>query len=147
MAKLFIYNETLKAEWILSLITGGMTGHLKEFIDTRKRMSISCRQWVLILPNAGLVAGVYVPVLNTAMNRYQIVALNALRPLSRRLATNPASSNMSKKSGGQPLPRPAMKVAQIWATPRRVTARSIAAWPDRDHRACKLQGMRRSARP
>ena len=36
-------------------------------------MSITVQQLLLILPNAGLFAGVYVPVLNTAMNRYQIV--------------------------------------------------------------------------
>ena len=36
-------------------------------------MSITVQQLLLILPNAGQVAGVFVPVLNTAMNRYQIV--------------------------------------------------------------------------
>ena len=36
-------------------------------------MPITAQQLLLILPNAGPVAGVFVPVLNTAMNRYQIV--------------------------------------------------------------------------
>jgi len=36
-------------------------------------MPITLQQLLLILPNAGPVAGVFVPVLNTAMNRYQIV--------------------------------------------------------------------------
>ena len=36
-------------------------------------MSITRQQLLQILPNAGPVAGVFVPVLNTAMNRYQIV--------------------------------------------------------------------------
>ena len=36
-------------------------------------MPISAQQLLLILPNAGQVAGVFVPVLNTAMSRYQIV--------------------------------------------------------------------------
>ena len=36
-------------------------------------MPITVQQLLLILPNAGSVAGVFVPVLNTAMNRYQIV--------------------------------------------------------------------------
>ena len=36
-------------------------------------MPITVHQLLLILPNAGPVAGVFVPVLNTAMNRYQIV--------------------------------------------------------------------------
>ncbi|ARQ75185.1 glycoside hydrolase family 19 [Pseudomonas fragi] len=36
-------------------------------------MPINLQQLLLILPNAGPVAGVFVPVLNTAMNRYQIV--------------------------------------------------------------------------
>ena len=36
-------------------------------------MPITVQQLLRILPNAGQVAGVFVPVLNTAMNRYQIV--------------------------------------------------------------------------
>ena len=36
-------------------------------------MPITAQQLLQILPNAGPVAGVFVPVLNTAMNRYQIV--------------------------------------------------------------------------
>ena len=36
-------------------------------------MSITAQQLLQILPNAGQVAGVFVPVLNTAMGRYQIV--------------------------------------------------------------------------
>ena len=36
-------------------------------------MSITQQQLLQILPNAGHVAGVFAPVLNTAMNRYQIV--------------------------------------------------------------------------
>ena len=36
-------------------------------------MPITVQQLLLILPNAGQVAGVFVPVLNTALNRYQIV--------------------------------------------------------------------------
>jgi len=38
-------------------------------------MPISAQQLLQILPNAGQVAGVFVPVLNTAMGRYQIVGL------------------------------------------------------------------------
>ena len=36
-------------------------------------MPITAQQLLQILPNAGPVAGVFVPVLNTAMGRYQIV--------------------------------------------------------------------------
>ena len=36
-------------------------------------MSITVQQLLQIFPNAGQVAGVFVPVLNTAMSRYQIV--------------------------------------------------------------------------
>ena len=36
-------------------------------------MPITAQQLLQILPNAGQVAGVFVPVLNTAMSRYQIV--------------------------------------------------------------------------
>ena len=38
-------------------------------------MPITTQQLLQILPNAGQVAGVFVPVLNTAMNHYQIVGL------------------------------------------------------------------------
>lgn len=38
-------------------------------------MSITVQQLLQILPNAGPVAGVFVPVLSTAMNRYQIVGV------------------------------------------------------------------------
>ena len=38
-------------------------------------MHITTQQLLQILPNAGHVAGVFAPVLNTAMNRYQIVGL------------------------------------------------------------------------
>ena len=38
-------------------------------------MHITTQQLLQILPNAGQVAGVFVPVLNTAMVRYQIVGL------------------------------------------------------------------------
>ena len=38
-------------------------------------MQITSQQLLQILPNAGQVAGVFVPVLNTAMNHYQIVGL------------------------------------------------------------------------
>ena len=36
-------------------------------------MALSIQQLQQILPNAGAKAGVFVPVLNTAMQRYQIV--------------------------------------------------------------------------
>ncbi|OZY39785.1 glycoside hydrolase family 19 [Pseudomonas fragi] len=36
-------------------------------------MPITVKQLLQILPNAGQVAGVFVPVLNTAMSRYQII--------------------------------------------------------------------------
>ena len=39
-------------------------------------MSITQQQLLQILPNAGSVAGVYVPVLNAAMVRYQIIGPN-----------------------------------------------------------------------
>ncbi|MFH6564882.1 glycoside hydrolase family 19 protein [Pseudomonas kulmbachensis] len=38
-------------------------------------MSITVQQLLQILPNAGPVAGVFVPVLNVAMSRYQIVGV------------------------------------------------------------------------
>lgn len=41
-------------------------------------MPITMQQLLQILPNAGQVAGVFVPVLNTAMSRYQIVGTNRI---------------------------------------------------------------------
>ena len=41
-------------------------------------MPITSQQLLQILPNAGQVAGVFVPVLNTAMVRYQIVGTNRI---------------------------------------------------------------------
>ena len=38
-------------------------------------MSITVQQLMQILPNAGAIAGVFIPVLNTAMGRYQIVGV------------------------------------------------------------------------
>lgn len=40
-------------------------------------MSITAQQLLQILPNAGAKAGVFAPVLNTAMQRYQIVGARA----------------------------------------------------------------------
>ena len=46
---------------------------VRAFLRLEKAMPITAQQLLQILPNAGQVAGVFVPVLNTAMNRYQIV--------------------------------------------------------------------------
>ena len=45
------------------------------FFCLEKAMPITTQQLLQILPNASHVAGVFVPVLNTAMNRYQIVGI------------------------------------------------------------------------
>ena len=49
------------------------TRHRAGFYCLEKGMSITAQLLLQILPNAGPVAGVFVPVLNTAMNRYQNV--------------------------------------------------------------------------
>ena len=41
-------------------------------------MPITAQQLLQILPNAGQVAGVFVPVLNTVMSRYQIVSVKRI---------------------------------------------------------------------
>ena len=41
-------------------------------------MPITVQQLLLILPNASQVAGVFVPVLNTVMSRYQIVSVKRI---------------------------------------------------------------------
>ncbi|RMT16254.1 Glycoside hydrolase protein, partial [Pseudomonas amygdali pv. lachrymans] len=43
------------------------------FFAWRNHMPITTQQLLQILPNAGQKAGVFAPVLNTAMSRYQIV--------------------------------------------------------------------------
>ncbi|RMV28692.1 Chitinase s I protein, partial [Pseudomonas savastanoi pv. phaseolicola] len=43
------------------------------FLPGENRMSITAPQLLQILPNAGQRAGVFAPVLNTAMSKYQIV--------------------------------------------------------------------------
>ena len=47
--------------------------HVRVFFCLEKAMPITTQQLLQIFPNAGHVAGVFAPVLNTAMNRYQIV--------------------------------------------------------------------------
>jgi putative chitinase len=46
---------------------------MRAFFRLEKGMPITSQQLLQILPNAGPKAGVFVPVLNTAMVRYQIV--------------------------------------------------------------------------
>ena len=46
---------------------------VRVFFCLEKAMPITAQQLLQIHPNAGQVAGVFVPVLNTAMNRYQII--------------------------------------------------------------------------
>lgn len=41
-------------------------------------MSIISQQLLRILPDAGQVVSVFVPVLNTAMNRYQVVGVRRI---------------------------------------------------------------------
>jgi putative chitinase len=41
-------------------------------------MPVTYQQSLQILPNAGAKAGVFVPVLNTAMQRYQIVGIQRI---------------------------------------------------------------------
>ena len=48
---------------------------VRVFFCLEKVMPITVQQLLQILPNAGQVAGVFVPFLNTAMNRYQIVGI------------------------------------------------------------------------
>ena len=54
-------------------------------------MPITVQQLLQIFPSAGQDAGVFVPVLNAAMNRYQIVGLKRVAAFIARLATSLAS--------------------------------------------------------
>ncbi len=75
-------------------------------------MPITSQQLLQTLPNAGTKVGVFVPVLNTAMQRFQIVGANALPRSSLRSATNPASWSTSARSGDQPRPSADMKAGK-----------------------------------
>ena len=55
------------------------------------------------------------------------LARNASPPLSPRSDTSPASSNTSKKSGAQRLPKPNTKAAKTWVTPWPATAPGTVA--------------------
>ena len=51
---------------------------VRVFFCPEKAMPITAQQLLQILPNASRVAGVFVPVLNTAMNRYQIIGTKSV---------------------------------------------------------------------
>jgi len=78
-------------------------------------MSITSQQLLQILPNAGPRAGVFVPVLNTAMQRYQIVGSKRVAPSSPRLAMSPASWSTSVRFGGRRLLNVVRRAGQTWA--------------------------------
>jgi hypothetical protein len=57
----------------LEFLPNTATRHERVFFVWRKAMPITEQQLLQIFPNAGRQAGVFVPVLNAAMNRYGIV--------------------------------------------------------------------------
>ena len=69
-------------------------------------MPITAQQLLLILPNAGPVAGVFVPVLNTAMNRYQIVGPKRIAAFIAQIGHESGQLKYVKEIRATPRPTP-----------------------------------------
>lgn len=63
-------------------------------------MPIIVQQLLLILPNAGSVAGVFVPVLNAAMNRYQIAGPKRIAAFIAQIGHESGQLNYLKEIWG-----------------------------------------------
>ena len=111
-------------------------------------MSITQQQLLQILPNAGPVAGVFVPVLNTAMNRYQIIGTKRVAAFIAQIGHESGQLKYVKEIWGP-------TAAQAKYEGRKDLGNTVAgdgskyrgAWPDPDHWAGQLHGVRRRAGP
>ena len=111
-------------------------------------MPITAQQLLQIFPNAGQVAGVFVPVLNTAMSRYQIVGtkriaaflaqvghesghltrlvenLNYTAVALRTTWPSRFDAGLPAQPHASPSRSPTLPTANVWATPPRAMAGS-----------------------
>ncbi len=90
-------------------------------------MSITVQQLLQILPNAGPVAGVFTPLLNTAMVRYQIVGPTRIAAFIAQIGHESGQLRYVKEIWVQPKRRFDTRDGRIWATTSRATVLSIAA--------------------
>ena len=80
-------------------------------------MSITTQQLLQILPNAGPVAGVFVPLLNTAMVRYQIIGPKRVAAFIAQIGHESGQLKYVKEIWGQRPPKPDTKAVKTWVTP------------------------------
>ena len=90
-------------------------------------MPINTQQLLQILPNAGQVSGVFAPVLNTAMNRYQIVGAKRVAAFIAQIGHESGQLKYAKEIWGPTKAQLVTKAALSSATPNRATAPSFAA--------------------
>lgn len=106
-------------------------------------MSITVQQLLLILPNAGPVAGVYVPVLNTAMNRYQVVGAKRVAAFIAQIGHESGQLKYIKEIwGGNRCPGPLRRPCGSGQHAAGRRLQISRPWPDPDHRAGQLQSVR-----
>ena len=96
-------------------------------------MPITTQQLLQILPNAGHVAGVLAPVLNTAMHRYQIVGAKRIAAFMAQIGHESGQLKYAKEIWGPTKAQLVTKAALSSATPTRATAQVSRPWPDPDH--------------
>ena len=110
-------------------------------------MPITTQQLLQILPNAGHVAGVLAPALNTPMNRYQIVGAKRVAAFIAQIGHESGQLKYVKEIWGPTKAQLVTKAALSSATPTRATAQVSRPWPDPDHGPRQLQSVRRSTGP
>lgn len=87
-------------------------------------MPITEQQLLQILPNAGRNAGVFVPALNSAMNRYGIVGAGRAAAFIAQVGHESGQLRWVREIWGLRRSKPSTKVALTWETRSRVTASS-----------------------
>lgn len=79
-------------------------------------MPISQQLLLQILPNARSQEGVFVPVLNTAMQRYQIVGAKRMAAFIAQIGHESGQLQYVREIWGLSRPRPSTRDGQAWAT-------------------------------
>jgi putative chitinase len=90
-------------------------------------MPITEQQLLQILPNAGPKAGVFAPVLNTAMQRFQIVGAKRVAAFIAQIGHESGQLVYVREIWDQPQPRMATRGGRTWAIPSWAMASSAAA--------------------
>jgi len=90
-------------------------------------MPITAQQLLQILPNAGTKAGVFAPVLNTAMQRHQIVGSMRVTAFIAQIDHESWQLRHVREIGGRHRSKLGTRGGRTCATPWLATALSIAA--------------------